>query len=191
MVAVETILALFLGFLLFLWVSVKVRKGGRWFKEKGLFGISLFVIIVGAICLSIAFLSTRIPLFSFAAPYVASLIKVGTFALVAGSAGIILDQIYRTWKRERMLSLEDERRKYIERVRFGLPVGQAEKKAKEHIQRVTGKKTKLVASKKEFKHWAIYLKDKEGKYYRVVINGDGKIEEWETMDEIPSYILSP
>ncbi len=104
---------------------------------------------------------------------------------------IIIYHLYETWKRGALLKLEGERRRYIERIRFGLTVDEAEKVAKDHIKKVTGKSTSLVASKKEFKHWAIYLKDKEGKYYRVVINADGKIEEWQTMNEIPSYILSP
>ncbi len=191
MVAIETVLVALLGFLILLWLSVRLRKSGRWFWQKGLFGVSLLLTIVGAILLLVVFLSSRIPFLAPFQTWTQLYVRVGTALLVAGAVGIILDQLYKTWKKERMLGIEEERRKYIERVRFGLDVDKAEKIAKEHIKKVTGKRTKLVASKKEFKHWAIYLKDGEGKYYRVVINGDGKIEEWETMDEIPSYILSP
>lgn len=191
MVAIELILTVFLGFFLLMWLGIRMRKTGRWFREKGLMGVALMLIAVGVILLLIAYLSNKIVLLSAFEAWTSDYIKVGTVLLVAGAVGIILDQLYRTWKKERLLGIEDERRQYIERTRFGLPVDQAEKIAKAHIKKVTGKSTKLVASKKEFKHWAVYLKDKEGKYYRIVINGDGKIEEWETMDEIPSYILSP
>ena len=191
MVAIETVLTILLGAFILFWLSIRVRKGGRWFREKGFFGLSLLLVVAGAITMLVAFLSTRLDLLAPLQPQMNLYIKAGTILLVAGAVGIILDQLYRSWKKEQLLSVEDERRKYIERTRFGLSVDDAEKIAKEHIKKVTGKKTRLVASKKEFKHWAIYLKDGDGKYYRVVINGDGKIEEWETMDEIPSYILSP
>lgn len=191
MVAVETILTIILGFFLLMWLSIRIRKGGRWFSEKGLFGFSLLLVASGAFLLLLAFLSTRIALFSQFQTHLQLYIKLGTTLLVAGAVGIILDQLYRSWKKEQLLGVEEERRNYIERIRFGLSVDDAEKIAKEHVQEVTGKKTRLVASKKEFKHWAVYLKDSDSKYYRVVINGDGKIEEWETMNEIPSYILSP
>ncbi len=191
MIAVETILTAGLGFLVLLWIGIRFRKGGRWFKEKGLFGFALVLIIVGTALLLIAFLTNKLEFLSLFADYIQANIKIGTILLVAGAVGIIIDQLYRTWKKEQKLGIEHERRRYIERVRFGLDVGDAEKIAKNHIKKVTGKTTKLVASKKEFKHWAVYLKDSDKNYYRIVINGDGKIEEWETMDEIPSYILSP
>ena len=191
MVSIETLLAAALGFFIILWFSIRIRKTGRWFKEKGLLGISIVLIVAGAILLLIVFLSGKIPLLEVFQEWSSLYVKWGTALLVTGAVGIILDQLYRTWRKERLLSIEGERREYIHRTRFGLSVDAAEKIAKEHIKKVTDKKTKLVASKKEFKHWAIYLKNKESKYYRVVINGDGKIEEWETMDEIPSYILSP
>jgi hypothetical protein len=190
-VAIELILTLFLGFFLLMWLGIRVRKTGRWFREKGLMGVSLVLIVVGVILFLIAYLSTRLSWLSVFEPWTPLYMKVGTALLIAGAAGIILDQLYRTWKKEKLLGIEEERREFISRTRFGLPVEQAEKIAKEHIKKVVGKKTKLVASKKEFKHWAVYLKDSEQKYYRIVINGDSKIEEWETMDEIPSYILSP
>jgi hypothetical protein len=190
-VAIETVLTLVLGFFLLMWLSIRLRKSGRWFREKGLLGVSLVLVVVGVILLLVVFLYDKIPLLAVFETWTPLYMKLGTALLVAGAVGIILDQLYRTWKKEQLLGIEAERRQYIERTRFGLNVDQAEKIAKEHIKKVTEKRTKLIASKKEFKHWAIYLKDKEGKYYRVVINGDGKIEEWETMDEIPSYILSP
>ena len=191
MVAIETMLTLVLGFFLLMWFSVRIRKGGRWFREKGILGLSVLLVAVGTLLLVIAFLSNKIPVLAPFQAWLQTYIKLGTVLLVAGAVGIILDQLYRTWKKEQLLSVEDERRHYIERTRFGLSVDDAEKIAKNHIKKVTEKNTKLIASKKEFKHWAIYLKDSDTKYYRVVINGDGKIEEWETMDEIPSYILSP
>ncbi|MBR9681046.1 MAG: hypothetical protein GOU98_04475 [Candidatus Altiarchaeota archaeon] len=191
MVAVETVLTIILGFFLLMWLSIRVRKGGRWFREKGLFGMSLLLVISGVLLLLAAYLSSQIAFLSFLQAESNLYIKLGTALLVAGAVGIILDQLYMTWKKEQLLGVEKERRTYIERTRFGLSVDEAEKIAKNHIKKVTNKNTKLVASKKEFKHWAIYLKDSDQKYYRVVINGDGKIEEWETMDEIPSYILSP
>ncbi len=191
MIAIETVLTIVLAFFLFMWLSIRLRKGGRWFRDKGIMGLSVLFIVAGTLLLFLANFSSQVGFLAPFAAWVQTYIKVGTLLLVAGAVGIIVDQLYRTWKKEKLLSIEDERRKYIERVRFGLSVEQAEKLAKEHVKKVTGKGTKLVASKKEFKHWAVYLKDKEGKYYRVVINGDGKIEEWETMDEIPSYILSP
>ena len=190
-VAIELILTLALGFFLLMWLGIRVKKTGRWFREKGLFGVSLVLIVVGVILFLIAYLSNKLSWLSVFQPWTSLYMKVGTVLLIAGAGGIILDQLYRTWKKEKLLGIEEERRKFISRTRFGLSVDQAEKIAKDHIKKVTGKKTKLVASKKEFKHWAVYLKDGEQKYYRVVINGDGKIEEWETMDEIPSYILSP
>ena len=191
MVAIETVLTILFGLFILFWLSIRIRKGGRWFREKGFFGLSLLLVIGGALLMLVAFLSTRLAVLSPLQPQMDTYIKIGTILLVAGAVGIILDQLYRSWKKEQLLSVEDERRKYIERTRFGLSVDDAEKIAKDHIKKVTGHNTRLVASKKEFKHWAVYLKDSDNKYYRVVINGDGKIEEWETMDEIPSYILSP
>lgn len=191
MVAVETVLTIIFGFFLLMWLSIRIKKGGRWFREKGLFGISLLLVIGGVLLLLAAYLSNQISFLSFLQNDSALYIKMGTAVLVAGAVGIILDQLYLTWKKEQLLGVEQERRQYIERTRFGLTVDEAERIAKEHIKKVVGKTTKLVASKKEFKHWAIYLKDSDQKYYRLVINGDAKIEEWETMDEIPSYILSP
>jgi len=190
-VAVETVLTIIFGFFLLMWLSIRIKKGGRWFREKGLFGISLLLVIGGVLLLLAAYLSNQISFLSFLQNDSALYIKMGTAVLVAGAVGIILDQLYLTWKKEQLLGVEQERRQYIERTRFGLTVDEAERIAKEHIKKVVGKTTKLVASKKEFKHWAIYLKDSDQKYYRLVINGDAKIEEWETMDEIPSYILSP
>ena len=128
---------------------------------------------------------------SFALPALEFYLKFGVAFSILGPLLLILHHFYSIIKKETLLKLEEERRRYIERIRFGLSVDEAERIAKEHIRKVTGEKTRLVASKKEFKHWAVYLKDKKGKYYRVVINPDGKIEEWQTMDEIPSYILSP
>lgn len=191
MIAAETIFTIFLGFFIFLWIGIRIRKGGRWFKEKGLFGIAIVLIIIGVLLLLLTFLSNQLDFLSFMTTYVQTGIRVGTLFLVAGAVALIFDQLYRAWRKEQKIGIEGERRSYIEKVRFGLSVNEAEKIAKEHIKTVTGKVTKLVASKKEFKHWAVYLKDKDSKYYRIVINGDGKIEEWETMDEIPSYILSP
>lgn len=190
-VAIETILTILLGLFILFWLSTRIRKGGRWFREKGFFGLSLLLVIGGALLMLVAFLSTRLDILAPLQPQMDTYIKIGTVLLVSGAVGIILDQLYRSWKKEQLLSVEDERRKYIERTRFGLSVNDAEKIAKDHIKKVTDQNTRLVASKKEFKHWAVYLKDGDKKYYRVVINGDGKIEEWETMDEIPSYILSP
>ncbi len=191
MVAVETILTIILGFFVLMWVGIRLRKGKRWITEKGLFGLALVLIIMGTLLMLLAFLTNKFEFLQILAPYVESNIRIGTVLLVAGAVGIILDQLWRSWQKDQKLGIEGERRRYIERIRFGLTVDQAEKVAKDHIKKVTSKDTKLVASKKEFKHWAVYLKDKDKKYYRVVINGDGKIEEWETMDEIPSYILSP
>jgi uncharacterized membrane protein len=190
-VAIETVLTLILGFFIVMWISIRMRKSGRWFRRKGLFGIALVLVVAGTLLLAVAFLSDKVLLLEPFQEWVQTYIRLGTGLLVAGAVGIILDQLYRTWKKEQLLGIEEERRKYIERVRFGMSVNDAEKVAKRHIKKVTNHNTKLVASKKEFKHWAIYLKDRDEKYYRIVINGDGKIEDWETMDEIPSYILSP
>ena len=187
----ETLLAIFFGLIVILWLSVRMRKGFRWFVRKGLTGISLLLLVFGALLLFLAFLVNRIPLLDPLTPYLPYMIKWGTLFLIVGAILLVIDQLYRSWKKERLLSLEEERRRYIERIRFGLTVDDAEKIAKQHIKKVTGLNTKLVASKKEFKHWAVYLKDRNNKYYRVVINAEGKIEEWQTMDEIPSYILSP
>ncbi|MBR9680149.1 MAG: hypothetical protein GOU99_03815 [Candidatus Altiarchaeota archaeon] len=189
----ETILAIVIGLFIVLWFSVRMRKGGRWIKERGTTGLGMFVLIFGALLLLISYLNPYLPqnIQSQIQPYVSSLITTGTWLAIVGALVLIFDQIYHSWKKGEGLKLEEEKREYIEGIRFGLTVDEAEKVAKDHIKKVTGETTKLVASKKEFKRWAVYLKDSHGKYFRVIINAKGKIEEWETMDEIPSYILSP
>ena len=109
MIAVETILTVGLGFLILLWVGIRFRKGGRWFKEKGLFGIALVLIIVGTALLTIAFLTNKLGFLNMFVEYIQLNIKIGTILLIAGSVCLILDQLYRTWKKEQKLGIEHER----------------------------------------------------------------------------------
>lgn len=190
-VHLETVMfALFFLFALF-YLSIRIRKGARWLIRGGLLSAGILLTVLGALLLIFAYLVPKFSFLSFALESIELYLRGGIACAVLGTVLIILHHFYSAFKRGALLKLEEERRRYIERIRFGLTVDEAEKIAKEHIKKVTGQATNLVASKKEFKHWAIYLKDRKGKYYRVVINADGKIEEWQTMNEIPSYILSP
>ncbi len=191
MIALETVLFIVMGLFLAFYLSLRLRMGGRWMKKKGIIGVGIVFAVTGVLLLLLAFLSQSIQFLSIFQPYMPIYIRVGVGVLALGAVFIIIGEFRKTGLKEAGLEIEAEKRRYIERVRSGLTVEEAEDIAKRHIKGVTGRNTKLVASKKEFKQWAIYLKDKKEKYYRVVINQKGQIDEWESMDEIPSYILSP
>ncbi|HDR53569.1 MAG TPA: hypothetical protein ENN60_02785 [archaeon] len=191
MLAAETVLVTLLGLFLVFWLSIRLRKGGRWVKQRGVVGVGAVLVVFGAVTLSLAFLAQKIDAMAIFLPYTPIYMRVGIGLLVLGAIFIIIGEFRKTLVKETALDIEEEKRRYVERVRSGLTVDEAEKLAKKHVQEATGRNTTLVASKKEFKEWAVYLKDKQDKYYRVIVNQNGKIQEWETMDEIPSYILSP
>ncbi len=185
----ETFVVLVILFLLLLWLLVKIRKFFRWFMEKKGLAFGTFLAVLGTLLFASVVIigqflpgilkETEIEFFS----------KVALALVGLGVLVVIIDKIYRAWKKRLLLELEEERREYIERVRYGLKIEQAEKIAKEHIKKATGKNTELVASKKEFKYWAVYLKDRDGIFYRVIIDQQGRVEEWETMKELPRYLF--
>ncbi|MBR9681498.1 MAG: hypothetical protein GOV00_01730 [Candidatus Altiarchaeota archaeon] len=191
MVALETVLFVIFGLFLAFYLSIRLRKGGRWIKQRGVIGAGIVFTVVGALLLLLAYFSQKVAFLSMFEPYLPLYIRVGVGVAVLGIMFIIIGEFKKTGLKEKGLEIEAEKRRYIERIRSALTVDEAEDIAKRHIKEVGGRNTKLIASKKEFKRWAVYLKDEKEKYYRVVINQKGRIEEWEAMEEIPSYILSP
>ena len=191
MIALETLLFIILGLFLAFYLSIRLRKGGRWIKSRGITGTGIALAAVGVFLLLLAYLSEKFAFLSVFQPHMTLYIRVGIGVLTLGAIFIIIGEFRKTGIKETGLAIEAEKRRYIERIRSGITVDEAEGIAKKHIKEVSGHATKLVASKKEFKQWAVYLKDRKEKYYRVVINQKGRIDEWESMDEIPSYILSP
>ena len=191
MVAIETVLFVIFGLFLAFYLSIRVRKGGRWIKQKGIIGAGISFSLIGSLLLSLAFLSEQVEALTVFEAYVPIYLRVGMGLAFLGLAFIILGEFRKTGMKNVALDVESEKRRYIERIRSGITVDEAEGIAKKHIKEAVGTKTKLVASKKEFKKWAVYLKDSKEKYYRIVVNQKAQIEEWESMDEIPSYLLSP
>lgn len=191
MIAVETVLFVMFGLFLAFYLSIRLRKGGRWIKQKGVIGAGISFAVIGAILLLLAFLSEKVTALAVFEAYIPIYLRVGMGLAVLGIVFIIIGEFRKTGLKNVGLEIESEKRRYIERIRSGITVDEAENIAKNHIKNAVDAKTKLVASKKEFKKWAVYLKDSKEKYYRIVVNQKGRIEEWESMDEIPSYLLSP
>lgn len=189
--ALETVLFIIFGLFLAFYLSIRIRKGGRWIKQKGMIGAGISFSLLGSFLLSLAFLSEKVEALTVFETYIPIYLRVGMGLAFLGLTFIIIGEFRKTGMKDVALEVESEKRRYIERIRSGITVDEAETIAKKHIKESVGTKTKLVASKKEFKKWAVYLKDSKEKYYRIVVNQKGQIEEWESMDEIPSHLLSP
>ncbi len=172
------------------YASIYIRKLIRWVKEEGLKAFGYITALLGFVLILIAFIADQLGWELFKT-YLGLYTRIGLALIALGALLYAVSLIIEKLREEKAWEIEKERRKYLERIRFGLPIERAEEIAKKHIKERVGKNTKLVASIKEFKHWAVYLKDKEGKYYRVVIDGEGRIVEWQTMNEIPPYMLAP
>ena len=89
------------------------------------------------------------------------------------------------------LEIESEKRSYLKRVRKGMTIVDAEKMAKEFLLKEVGGPMKKVGSTKEFKTWKIFFSGPNKKYYMVVIDMDGDILSWESMDKLPPDFPGP
>lgn len=174
-------LLVFLGIVFY--ASIRIRKFVTYLRENGLKGIGATAIVLGVLVFALSLQQV------FNLPDFVSVTN-SMYLVVAGAALIILDWILNKFKKKELLGLEEERRDYITRVRKGIKIEEAEKIAIDTIRKnVSGARPSVISSNREFKNWTVYLKDgKSGQKYKVVLDVEGEVVSWETMDQLPSYL---
>ena len=73
----------------------------------------------------------------------------------------------------------------------GIKIDKAEKIAEDFIKKKTGMPAHTSASEKEFKEWLIYLKNNADDKFKVRLDIEGEIVDWETLNELPSFFTGP
>lgn len=170
-------------FAVLLYASIRARKFLRWIKSSGPAGFGIVLISLGAV----VFLLVTARLVTPTGLTEDQLVQ-GALALIVGGAGfVIIDFILKKLRKKEIVGLEEERRDYIKRVRKGLTLDEAESKAKKLIKGKGKKNVKIIASDREFKTWTVFLESGEEKF-KVTIDMDGDIVEWETLDKLPTYL---
>lgn len=183
MVYAETVLAIAALFVVF-YASIRIRKTLRWLKESGPVGFGIVLMVLGAAVF--ALITGRIV--SPTGGLSEEQLLQGSFVLVVIGAGfVILDFILNKLRKREIVGLEKEKREYIKRVRKGLTLEDAENKAKELIKKQGKKGVRVIASDREFKTWTVFLESGSEKF-KVTIDMDGDVVEWETLDKLPSYL---
>lgn len=186
-IPLETWAIILIAFLIF-YGSIRVRKYMEYLKTTGGQGFGASLIIIGAILFALVYFKLN----DFLSTDTELLTKISMWLLIIGVAAVILDYLYQNSLKRQLTGLEEERREYITRVRKGIKLEEAEKIALETLRRATRKKDlQIVASEKEFKTWIIFAKDKFGSAYKVVLDIEGEVKDWEAVDELPSYMQGP
>ncbi len=175
-------LLVFLGIVFY--ASIRIRKFVTYLRENGLKGIGATAIVLGVLVFALS-IQTLFPL----SPEIISVTN-SMYLVVAGAALIILDWILNKFRKKELLGLEEERRDYITRVRKGIKIEDAERIALDAIRKnVSGARPSVISSNREFKNWTVYLKDaKSGQKYKAVLDVEGEVVSWETLDQLPSYL---
>ncbi len=186
-IPIETWAIIAIAFLIF-YGSIRVRKYLAYLKATGGQGFGGSLIVIGAVLFALVYFKLN----DFISTDIELLTKISWWLVVVGVAAIILDWLYQLTAKRQATFLEEERREYITRVRKGIKLEEAEKIALKTLKRSTRKKNlQIVASEKEFKTWIIYAKDKFGAKYKVVLDIEGEVKNWEAVDELPSYMQGP
>lgn len=162
--------------------SIRARKYIDYLKETKLRGFGASLIILGILLFVITYLQL-IPTAN--SSFIA---EVSIWGVLIGAVLILVDWVLQKLEKRRLLSLEEERLDYITRVRKGIKIEDAEKIAMDKIKKETGKEVSIIASEKTFKEWIVYLKDKVGNKYKVALDIEGEIIDWEALDELPGYL---
>ncbi len=182
MVYAETLLVLAIFAFLF-YASIRARKFLRWLKGSGPAGFGIVLMVLGVVAFALVTGRMVRP-----TGLSEDQLVQGSLALVVLGAGfVILDFILKKLRKKEVVGLEEERREYIKRVRKGLTIDEAEKKAKTLIEKQGKKGVKVIASDREFKTWTVFLEAGKEKF-KVTIDMDGDVVEWETLNKLPSYL---
>lgn len=165
--------------LLFLlaWLELKMRIAARYLAQTTVRGVGVLIFIIGAILL-----------IASAFGYVEQ--KIGIYVAVAGFVIYIIGWVLRLLKKGEGLEIEEEKREYLKRVRKGMTAEDAEKTAYNYLRRETNDTIKKIASTKEFKTWKVFFKGNKNKY-QVIVDMDGDVVDWETLEELPSWLKGP
>lgn len=170
-------------------ISIRVRKYATYLKEQKLRGLGLTLIVLGVILFAFVYLGLSE---SLGMGDTAQLTNMSMLFLVGGIGLILIDWVLQKLTKKKLLELEEDRRDWITRVRKGLKLEDAERIAKELIKKQRRRKDiQVIASEKEFKNWVIYLKDGDDTKYKVVMDIEGEVKNWEEIDQLPDYLGSP
>lgn len=183
MVYAETLLVI-LAFAAVFYGSIRARKFLRWLKESGPVGFGMVLIALGGLVFALIAKRVVTP----AAGITEEQLTQGAFLLaIIGAGFIVLDFVLKKLRKKEIVGLESEKREYIKRVRKGLTLEDAEKKAKDLIKKQGKHGVKVIASDREFKTWTVFLEAGAEKF-KVTIDMDGDVVEWETLEKLPSYL---
>jgi len=186
--------AIVVGLVLLFLASIKIHKFISYLKRNGLRGIGAVLIVIGGLFAALVLLQQKYPEWVFIHSELDNdwAVKLAIGLVAVGALAIVLDWVIQKFRKKELMGQEEERRDYITRVRKGITIEKAEEIALKH----TKKKLKrgdieIVASEKEFKTWMIYLKDGKGQKYKAVLDIEGEVQDWETVDALPSYLSGP
>jgi len=183
MIYAETLLVLAIFALLF-YLSMRVRVFLRSVKDSGPVGFGLVLIALGLVLFALITGRLVKPTGIVSEDQI---VQGAFFLTAAGVAFIVIDFILKKLRKKELLGLEGEKREYLKRVRKGMTLEDAEKKAKELIEKQGKHGVKVIASDREFKTWSVFLEAGAEKF-KVTIDMDGDVVDWETMDKLPSYL---
>ncbi len=178
MVYAEQVLVIVSLSFLLIWIELKLRVLARHLAQSTMQSVGVWLILLGGVLLVLSSMGVVNQ-------------KYALYLTAIGFLVYIIGWVRRILAKKEGLEIEGEKREYLKRVRKGLTIDDAEKKARNYLKSKVHKKLKRLGSSREFKTWKVFFEDSDKKKYQVVIDMDGDIVNWENISDVPSWLRGP